>query len=128
MHDFLTGFISKQSLVDLCFVMFLAFVGVAMIRAQVTRPRFDLVDLITGDNGLASGTKAAKMGAFVFTSWAFLHLALVDKLTDVYAALYIGTWCGAELVSKGMDKLKPTAPPPDQTVTTVQSTVTETKS
>lgn len=67
---------------------------IAVIVAHFSkRQKFNVVDLLFyGANGKLSDSKARLNGAFIVTTWAFVWLTLIDKLTEWYVAAFLTAW------------------------------------
>jgi hypothetical protein len=76
---------------------------------QRSHPDFDLADLITGDNGRVSATKAAQFGAWMVATWGFITLIQQGKMSEWYMAAYMGLSFGARTMKDVFGK--PTEPP-----------------
>ena len=77
----------------------IAIVGLLMCwRWTRTHPDFDLVDLITGDNGRVSTTKFGQTGSWIITTWGFVTLIQQGKMTEWYMAAYLGLTYGVRIV------------------------------
>ena len=53
---------------------------------------FNLLDLITTNDGKISRPAVMEMGAFVLMTWGFIVLVQRDKLMEWYAGIYVGAF------------------------------------
>ena len=68
-------------------------------------------------------SKFAQCGAFMVSSWGFIHLVITANLSEWYYATYMIAWTGTSLLNKMIEQRA------GKSVTTVEqsTTVTETK-
>ncbi len=71
--------------------------GYLLYTWQHNHSNFDLVDLITGDNGKVSLTKFSRACALVVSTWGFATLVQQGKLTETYFVLYMAVWTGYDV-------------------------------
>ena len=64
---------------------------------QRSHPKFDLSDLVTGDNGKVSATKFIQTATWVIASWGFVTLTQDGKMTEWYMAAYLGLAYGVKV-------------------------------
>lgn len=69
-----------------------------------SHPKFDLSDLVTGDDGRVSATKFAQTGAFVVATWGFATLVEQGKMTEWYFTGYMLAFVGARLTKDALTK------------------------
>jgi hypothetical protein len=55
-------------------------------------------------------TKFAQFGAFIISSWGFIHLVAYDKLTDWYYTAYMVSWTGSQVMTYWISKRGETKP------------------
>lgn len=80
-------------------------------RDRSAASKIDLEDLLLGDDGKLSKAAAIMMGAFAFTTWMMGYLTLMGKMTEGYAAIYVGAWITptvVKLVTNRPDRGTPT--------------------
>jgi len=94
----------------------IVFLLVLLFRLQKLHDSFDLRDLIM-ENGKVSLPKFAQFGAFLVSTWGFVHLVVSDHLTEWYYGSYMVAWCGANLANKWLNRTTPDPAPATQTVT-----------
>lgn len=85
----------NQTKILLVLALFLA--ALLLLRALLKRDKCDasplkLDDLLLGDDGKMSKAAAIMMGSFAFTTWMMGYLTIMGKMTEGYAAIYIGGW------------------------------------
>jgi hypothetical protein len=80
-------------------LMVVALVVVILMAATMLTKRdrssasaINLEDLLLGDDGKLSKAAAVMMGAFAMTTWLMVYLALNNKMTEGYLAIYVGAW------------------------------------
>jgi hypothetical protein len=70
---------------------------------HLIRRGVDPTDLIVGDDGKASWSKIAAIGAWLVISWVVVVMAVAGKLSDAvllgYAAIYSGTPIAFQIVN-----------------------------
>lgn len=65
---------------------------------QRSHPKFDLSDLVTGDNGKVSATKFIQTATWVIASWGFVTLTQDGKMSEWYMAAYLGLAYGTKAI------------------------------
>jgi hypothetical protein len=65
--------------------------------------RFDLLDLISGDDGKLSLMRTGQLVALLVSTWGFVSLVRAEKLTEFYFTGYMLAWAGVNLASKALD-------------------------
>jgi len=65
--------------------------------------KFDLLDLVSGDDGKLSLAKTGQLVALLVSTWGFVSLTRADKLSEFYYTTYMIAWAGANLASKALD-------------------------
>ena len=68
--------------------------------------KFDLLDLISGDDGKLSLSKTGQLVALLVSTWGFVAITRADKMTEWYFAGYMLAWAGANIASKALDAKK----------------------
>lgn len=61
-------------------------------RDRSSTSAINLEDLLMGDDGKLSKAASVMMGAFAMTTWLMVYLALNNKMTEGYLAIYVGAW------------------------------------
>lgn len=75
-----------------------------LYRWQRTHPKFDLSDLLTGDNGKVSLAKFGQTSALLVSTWGFVVLVQQGKLTETYFIGYMSVWTGYRLAQDAITK------------------------
>ena len=70
---------------------------IAILIAQFRTAAFDLRDLIM-ENGRIELTKTCAFVCFILSAWGFIFLITHDKMTEWYFGLFVGAFCGNQLV------------------------------
>lgn len=83
-------------------------------RDRDAHSMINLEDLLIGEDGKLSKAAAIMMGAFAFTTWMMGYLTLMGKMTEGYAAIYVGAWITPTVV-KLITGPRPASPPGDGT-------------
>lgn len=79
-------------------------VAILLYRWQHNHPKFDLSDLLTGDNGRVSLAKFGQTAALVVSTWGFAVLIQQGKLTESYFIGYMTVWAGYRLAQDAIGK------------------------
>jgi len=95
----MTYYLIALALIGLCFT-------VLMHTWQKQHPKFDLADLVTGDNERVSLSKLGQITALGVSTWGFIVLTEQGKLTETYFGIYMSVWTGAKILQSGIDKLQ----------------------
>lgn len=69
----------------------------------------NIKEFFQDDNGSSSMGRLLLFGSFVVTSAIMLILAHVDKMSEGYMTIYIGTYAGAYAFSKNSDRMAASA-------------------
>lgn len=85
-----------------------------LLRHRNSASRINLDDLLLGVDGRFSKAAAVMLGSFMLTSWLMVLLALRDKMTEGYLAIYVGAWIAptVTVLIKGRSTTEPTPAPP----------------
>ena len=92
--------LSTTTFWDTMFFVFLASLSVILLLEQRKHGPFNLTDAITGDNGRVSLSKLTQGGAFLFTAWGFVHIIILDKMTEWYYGTFMIAWAGTAVLSR----------------------------
>lgn len=65
--------------------------------------KFDLLDLISGDDGKLSLSKTGQLVALLVSTWGFVALTRADKMSEWFFTGYMLAWAGANIASKALD-------------------------
>lgn len=68
--------------------------------------KFDLLDLISGEDGKLSLSKTGQFVALLVSTWGFVALTRAEKMSEWYFAGYMLAWAGANIASKALDSKK----------------------
>lgn len=79
--------------------------------------------LLDKDTNIPSLGRIGQFDALVVSSWAFVAMVLVDKLSETYFEFFMATWSGAQALSIFL-KIKGAATPPAPSVTTQTTSTT----
>ena len=95
---------------------------IGVVLALVRRDRsaisaVNLEDLLLGDDGKLSKAAAVMMGAFAMTTWLMVYLALNNKMTEGYLAIYVGAWIAPTVTRLIINR-------PAETVATLETSTT----
>lgn len=71
-----------------------------LIRLQRSRPDFNLIDLVIGDDDKISLAKFGQAWALLVSTWGFIYLVVTSNLTEWYYAVYMVAWTGSNLINK----------------------------
>lgn len=93
--DFISGFDWLQVALVLG-----GFACLALLFNMQSNGRLYLEDLIKGEDGRASLSKFAQLGAFMVSTWGFVWNVVHDKMTEWYYFSYMVAWCGVALGTK----------------------------
>lgn len=88
----------------LALMVIILLIGVALSRWQRSHEKFDLADLVTGDNGRVSLSKCGQAAALAVSTWGFVVLVQQGKLTETYFLGYMTVWSGARLMQTFVEK------------------------
>lgn len=80
--------------------------GFLLYTWQHKHDAFDLVDLLTADNGKISLTKFSRAVALVVSTWGFVALVQQGKLTETYFLCYMAVWTGYDVAKIYANKPK----------------------
>lgn len=72
--------------------------------------KFDLLDLISGDDGKLSLAKTGQFVALMVSTWGFVAIIRADKMSEWYFAGYMLAWAGANIANKALDTRPKVAP------------------
>ena len=75
----------------------LLLVALLLLRSLLRRDKdrasaINLEALLLGDDGKMSKAAFVMLGAFIVTTWLMIYLAISDKMTEGYLAIYVGAW------------------------------------
>lgn len=65
--------------------------------------KFDLLDLISGEDGKLSLSKTGQLVALLVSTWGFVAIIRADKMTEWYFAGYMLAWAGVNIANKALD-------------------------
>jgi ABC-type Mn2+/Zn2+ transport system permease subunit len=94
-------------------LLFLAVFAVSLVTSwQRHHPKFDLSDILTGDNGRVSLSKLGEASALVVSTWGFVVLTQQGKLSESYFIGYMTVWTGARILKAKIESKsnEPTSP------------------
>lgn len=100
----------------------LILVIIAIVYALMKRDRsatsyINLEDLLLGDDGKLSKAAAVMMGSFALTTWLMVYLALGNKMTEGYLAIYVAAWIAPTVTRLIVNK-------PAETTATIETSTT----
>lgn len=102
--SYLSALIGKTTFLTLALAVWFLITLLYLLRAQRRNKQFDLLDLVTGDNGKASMSKFGQCGAFIVSSWGFVYLVEAGTLSEWYYGTYMVAWTGTSLLNKMIDQ------------------------
>lgn len=81
----------------------LALLGILWNFQRDTDNSVDIKDLICHKGQLHQG-KFMRFGAWIVSTWGFIHLIMDHKISEWYFAGYMAAWAGNALISKYLDR------------------------
>lgn len=96
----MSAWFSKLTVLELAMLGWWALSAVLLLRAQRTRPLFDLTDAVTGDNGRVSATRLVAMIGISAATWIVLYKAIAGTLSDEMFMVYFYGTCGTLIFGK----------------------------
>lgn len=110
----LTKFLSPSMLVLFAFT---TLVLVILYQWQNKDGKFDLRDILIGEDGKLSVHKSGHATSLLVSTWGFVELVHTGKMTEWYFWGYMGVWGGVNLVRTVMNngKAQPVPADPDAT-------------
>lgn len=92
-------------------VLALLFVlGVFVMWKAQRKDGFDFGNMLRDENGKESGVRLGVLVSLAISSWWIVYLALHNILGTYEQLLYLGTWSGAAIVAKVIEKWDGTGP------------------
>lgn len=85
----------------------LLIVGWFVRQSMSENSKVSLQDIIVGNDGKASLTKIAQFGAFMISTWGFVHLVVYNNLTEWYYTSYMIAWAGTRVATYWINKKRP---------------------
>lgn len=82
----------------LAFVVVICFVYLYNLNND-DKSDISLVDLVTVD-GKLNDRKLQRFGAWIVSTWGFIYLITIDKLSEWYFIGYMGAWVANALIGK----------------------------
>lgn len=86
-----------------------------LARHRSASSKLNLDDLLLGDDGKFSKAAAVMLGSFALTSWLMVLLALRDKMTEGYLAIYVAAWITPVVTVLIKGRPTPEVPPQQST-------------
>lgn len=94
--------------INIVLLLMLAVTGFILKRAHRSG-KYDFGNLLRDDEGKESSFRLAAIASFVVSSWVVMQLTITGAITEGYYGLYLLTWSGSAVLSKGIEvwKVKP---------------------
>lgn len=68
-------------------------------KSRDARSKIEMSDLVTID-GKLNDRKFQRLGAWIVSTWGFVYLITIDKLSEWYFIGYMGAWVANALIGK----------------------------
>ena len=125
-HDITAGEVILNTLLVL-FGSVVAYSFWQMHKGNGRYKNFNLVHLVTSNDGFPDGAKCVEIGVFLLMSWGFIVQVTQTKLAEWYVIAYVGAFVtrgafGAYLRAKGEPADAPGTTVKTEAVTTVKTT------
>lgn len=75
-------------------------------QSRSPESKIALQDIILGSDDKVSLTKVAQFGAFMVSTWGFIHLVVYNNLTEWYYTSYMIAWAGTQLATYWISRTK----------------------